>query len=132
MLEIFLFQKIRVYIKFEIHISPPPFFFLILAKMKFIIMRSCTPRAKNVQPFFCNFVNFKSIGEKICILFTKWGKNIHCPSPPFFIPFQSFFPPTCFFLGGSEKYTPLSKTDICIHKKKHFTSLYPLRPRGGG
>ena len=47
--------------------------------MKIIILRGCAPQAKNVQPFLGgNFVNFKSIGEKICILFTNWGKNMHC------------------------------------------------------
>ena len=31
------------------------------------------------KAFFCNFVNIKSIGEKICVLFTKLGKNMHFP-----------------------------------------------------
>ena len=43
--------------------------------MKFNIMRGCAPQGKNFQPFFCNFF-FKSTGEKICIIFTNWGKNI--------------------------------------------------------
>ena len=56
--------------------------------------------------FFCNFFNFKSIGEKICILFTNWGKNMHFP--PFFHPLSIIFFPNMlfahiFFLGGGGK-----------------------------
>ena len=49
-------------------------------------------RAAGENSFWGNFVQFKSIGEKICILFTKWEKNMHFH--PFVIPFQSFFSPT--------------------------------------
>ena len=63
--------------------------------------------------FFCNFVYFKSIGEKICILFTNWGKI--CISPLFY-PLSIIFSPTCYLViflppprrGGANRkiYTP--------------------------
>ena len=44
-------------------------------------MRGCAPQAKNFQAFLCYFVNFLSIGEKICI------------SPFFSFPVNHFFFP---------------------------------------
>ena len=46
--------------------------------------------------FCCSFVNFKWVGEKICILFTNWGKNMYFP-PLFSSPFNHFFPPNMLF-----------------------------------
>ena len=43
---------------------------------------------------------------KLFLLITNCGKI--CISPSFFIPFQSFFPPTCYLaIFKTEKYTPL-------------------------
>ena len=39
---------------------------------------------EKVEAFFCNFENFKSIGEKICILFTNKVKIMYFT--PFFYP----------------------------------------------
>ena len=98
-----------MYIKFEFYIlPPPPSWFIFLPQHKYIITRVCAP--KNFQPFFCNFYILKSIGEKICILFTNFGKNMHFP------PFQSFFFTNLLFghifahpPGGSNRiiYTPV-------------------------
>ena len=57
-------------------------------------MRVCAPQAKNFQTLFCNFVYFKSIGGKICIILTNWGKNMHLPL--FLFPFNNLFSPTYF------------------------------------
>jgi len=108
---LFFAKKAGVYIKFEIHIfAPPPFLIYIF---------SPTEIYYNVQPFFCNFVYFKSIGEKICIVFSNWGKNFS----PFFHLFQSFFIPNLLFGhidapppgggGQTEKHTPLQEGIIC-------------------
>ena len=68
---------------------PPPFWLIIFPRLKFFIMRGWAPQAKNFQTFFfLNFVYFKSIEEKICILFTNWGQT--------------------------EKYTPQWKSEIYI------------------
>ena len=96
-----------------------------------IIMRWCAPHAKNVKLFFGNFVNIKSIGEKICLLFTNWGKKN--AFPPFFSsPFNNFFPPTWYFaiflppgVGGSNRkiYTPVTYLiAICFF----FMKLYKI------
>ena len=84
--------------------------------MKFIITWGCAPQAKNFSPFLLQFCIFESIGEKIWILFTNRGKNMHFP--PLFIPFNHFFFPQLvvwlYFCppppggGQTEKYTPLS------------------------
>ena len=60
------------------------------------------------EKFSANIVNFKSIGGKICILFTNWGKIMH--SPYFSSPFNHFSPSMLFGHLGSqtEKHTPLS------------------------
>ena len=104
-----------VYIKSEIHIfAPHPSWFIFFPKWNF-------------QPFFCNFVYFKSIGEKIWMLFTNWGKNMHFP-PLFLSPFNNFFPPTCYLvifwgLGGqTEKYTPLDELPFHLKLKTKYTS----------
>ena len=70
--------------------------FIFFPQPKFIMMRGCAPQVKSLEPFFCNFVYFKSIGDKICILFTNGGRNMH-PPPLFFIPFQSFLSPNLLF-----------------------------------
>ena len=72
-----------VYIKFEYHIfAPPPFLIYIYFPNEIYYN-------EGLALFCCNFVNFESIGEKICILFTYWWKNMYFP--PFFIPFQSCY-----------------------------------------
>ena len=71
-----------------IFLPPPTFLFIFFPLLTFIIMRGCTSEGKNFQPLFFNFVYFKSIGEKICMLFSNWGKNM--PGG-----------------GQTEKYTPL-------------------------
>ena len=88
----FVHQGFILKFKFIFLPPPPPHFLIsIFSQLKFIIMRVCEPQAKNCLPFFCNFVYFKSIGEKICIIFTNWRKNIHFL--PFFLsPFNYFFP----------------------------------------
>ena len=67
---------------------------------------------KNLKPFFCNFVNFKSIGEKICILLTSWGKNMHFP--PCLIPFHP--------LSNRKTYTP-AYLRIMLFKKSVRDSI---------
>ena len=81
-------------LKFKFIFLPPPPHFLIsiFSQLKFIIMRVCEPQAKNCLPFFCNFVYFKSIGEKICIIFTNWGKKYAFP-PLFLSPFNYSYTP---------------------------------------
>ena len=66
---------------------------------------------KFVSLFCGNFVFFKSIGEKICILFTKWGKNWHFP-PFFSSPFNHIFSPKMLF--------------------GHIFAPHPTPPPGGG
>ena len=52
--------KAGVYIKFEIHIFvPPPFLIYIFSQTEITIITT------NVQPVFCNFLYFKSKGERI-------------------------------------------------------------------
>ena len=103
-----------VYIKSEIHIFvPPPFLIYIFSPTEIYFIKGVRAAGEKFSAFFCNFV-VKSIGEKICILFTNWGKNMHFP--PFFISFQSFFSPNLLFghifapapgWGGDKKiYTP--------------------------
>ena len=97
-----------VYITFEIHILHP------------------------FQPFFCNFIYFKSIGEKICILFSNWGKicifllflslGKICIFLLFLSLFNNFFPPTCYLAifqipGGRSNrkiYTPVNVSTMSI------------------
>ena len=63
------------------------------------VRRVCTSQVKFcrlfllVQPpiFFCNFVCFKSIREKIWKRFTEWGKNMYFP--PLFRPLLIIFFP---------------------------------------
>ena len=81
-----------------------------------------------IQPLiFCNFVYFKSIREKICILFTNWGKNMHFP--PFVVPFIHIFSPTRYFsiFFQTEKYIALfGVPEVNLHiqgvefKSAHF------------
>ena len=69
---------------------------------------------------FFNFVYFKSIGRKNMPAFYQLGKKY--AFPPFFIPVQSFFPPTYYlgiFLGSNRKIY----TSVQI-KKRH--SLFPI------
>ena len=54
---------------------------------------------ENFQSFFCNFVNLKSIGEKICILYTNLGGKYAFP-PIFSSPFNHFFPQHDIWPGG--------------------------------
>ena len=56
---------------------------------------------------FKPFVNFKSFGEKICILYTNWIFS------PFVIPFQSFFSPTWYLA-------------IFLVKQKNIHSCFPV------
>ena len=79
--------------------------------------------------FFCNFVNFKSIGKKICILLTNLGKNMHFP--PFVNPFHSFFFSNMIFghIFQTEKYTPLY---YVLPRSKGDGSPRLLRPGNPG
>ena len=72
----------------------PPFLIYIFSSTKIYNEGAGAAGEKcSVQPFSCNFVYFKSIGEKISILFTNWGKNMHFP--PVFYPLSIIiFPPT--------------------------------------
>ena len=56
-----------------IFLAPPPLSLIIFFGPKEIYYNGWMRAAgENFQAFFCNFVNFKSIGEKICIL-EGWG-----------------------------------------------------------
>ena len=105
-LPIILFQGCILNI--NTYFCPPPLLDLyFFPKWNFNIMTGCAPEGKNFQPFLCNFVNFKSIGEKICIMFT------YMHFPPFFNSLSIFFFPSLLFghiFAGcqTEKYTPLS------------------------
>ena len=71
-----------------IFLPPPPSWIIFFPQRKFITMGGCAP-------FFCNFVNFKSIGENMHT-FYQIGEKI-CIFSPFLIPFQSFFSPNMIF-----------------------------------
>ena len=93
-----------VYIKFKIHILvPPPFF-----SSTEIYYNEGVRAAGEKFEFFLQFLYFKSIWEKVTL---PIGGKI-CISPPFFIPFQSFFSPTCFspYFGVKQKNTPDQKS----------------------
>ena len=84
--------KSGVYIKFELHIfCPPPFLIYIFAPTEIYYNEGVCAAGDQFSTFFCNFVYFKSIGEKICLLFTNWGKNMHFP--PFFYPLSIMYFP---------------------------------------
>ena len=86
----FLMSTSGVYIKREIHI-PPPFLDLYFSPKKIYYIEVVCATGEKFKAFFYNFLNFKSTGEKLCILFTNFGKNMHFP--PFFLPpFNHFFP----------------------------------------
>ena len=70
-------------------ISPPPFLIYIFPPNE-TYYEGVRAAGEKYSAFFCNFVNFKSIEENICLLFTNWEKNIRFP--PLINPFQSFFP----------------------------------------
>ena len=82
-----------MYIEFEIHIfDHPPSWYIFVPNLKFIKLRRCTPQAKNFQPRFCNFVNRRSIGEKIWIrTFYRFGEK-YAFSPLFYPLSIIFFP----------------------------------------
>ena len=94
----------------------PPSWVIFFPQMKLIILRGCAPQAKKFQPFICHFVNFKWFGEKICLLFTNWGKNMNFST--FFHPLSIFFFPQHDILPYlpprpgrgqiTEKYKPLT------------------------
>ena len=90
-------------------------------------MRGVRATSEKCQPFFCNFVYFESIGEKICILFTNWEKNMHFP--PIFYPLSIIFSPQPviwpYFCPNSqtEKYTPLSLLNIFL---SFFSLILPF------
>ena len=91
-LQDFIGMSAGVYIEFEfIFLPPSPFLIHIFSPPKCIMKRGCAAQAKNFEPFFCNFVYFKPIAEKICILFIIGGKKYAFP-PLFLSPFNSFFP----------------------------------------
>ena len=84
--------------------------FIFLPPSPFLIyISSPTEIYYKFSAFFCNFLYFKWIGGKICILFTNYGKNMHFP---LFIPSNIFFFPTCYVPmgGGSNRkiYIPLA------------------------
>ena len=84
-------------LKFEIDfLPPPPFLIYIFSPNVIYYIEGLCAAGEKFSAFFVNFINFKSIGETIYIF------------PPFFIPFQSFFPPNIWpYWGKTEKYTPL-------------------------
>ena len=124
-----------MYIQCEINPPPPlldSYFF-----PKGYLWGRARRRRKNLKPFYCNFVNFKSIGEKIRILFTNLGKNMHTfyqfrkkyTFSPLFHPFSIIFSPNMIFVhnfapppgggggwggGQTEKYAPLGTARFII------------------
>ena len=98
---------------FEIHIFAPRPFLIYIFSPNEIWYKEGVRAAGELGELFrlclCYFVNLLSIGEKICILFTNWGKNRHFP--PFFHSLSIIFSPTCYLAGGgggqTEKNTPL-------------------------
>ena len=71
---------------------PPPFLIYIFSpKWNKLYWGGARRRWK--CSFFCNFVNFKSIGEKVCILFSVYQLGEKYAFPPLFSsPFNHFFP----------------------------------------
>ena len=94
-----------VYLILNSYFSPLPFLIYIFSPTEIYYNEGVLPQAKNFETFFSNFVYFKSIGDKIFILFTNMGKI--CIAPLFLSPFNHFFPPICYLAIFSEKYTPL-------------------------
>ena len=108
-----------------IFLPPSPLsWFIFVPQIKFIIMMWSAPQAKIFKFFICNFVNIKSIGWKICILFTNWGK-MHI-----FIPFQTFFFPQhdifFFFGGGGESNRKINtlQYNLSMNLSFRFKILY--------
>ena len=66
--------------------------------------------ARRMRKIFSLFLNIKSVGEKICSLFTNWGKNMHFPfnHSIIFIPKHVIWPYFWGRGGGSNRkiYTP--------------------------
>ena len=69
----------------------PPFLIYIFSPNEIYYNEGVRAAVENILAFFLQFCIFKSIGEKIWILFANWGKNMHSP-PPFSSPFNHFFP----------------------------------------
>ena len=70
----FLYWKQGCMLNLKFIFLPPPSWFIFFPSL-----------------FCCSFVNFKSVGEKICILFTNWGKNMYFPA--FFHPLSIILSP---------------------------------------
>ena len=74
------------------YFPPPLSWFTFVPQMKFI---KCAQQKKNLL-FWGNLVHFKSTGEKICILLTNWGINMHV-NIPFIHPLSIIFSPNMLF-----------------------------------
>ena len=101
-----------VYIKFEVHISPPPFLIYTFSPTEIDSNEGVRAACEKFSALFCNFVYFKSIGEKYAY-FLPIGEKI-CISPLFYPLSIIFFPQPVIFPyfspgggGQTEKYTPL-------------------------
>ena len=79
-----------VYWIWNSYFCPPPLFLIyIFSKTEIYYNGGGARRGRKIFSLFLQFFTFLPIWEKICILFTNWGKNMHFP--PFFIPFQLLF-----------------------------------------
>ena len=92
-------------------------------------------RREKISIFFLQFCKpifvailyiLSQLGENIYTFYQLGGKNMHFP--PFFIPFQSFFPPTCYLaiiLESNRKiYTPVTMNNIGGLYSKQCFCLY--------
>ena len=92
-----------VYIKFEIHIFAPPFWFKFFPKWSLI---------SKFSAFFVQFFFFSKLGKNMHFFYQLGIK--YAFSPLFSFPFNNFFSPTCYFAiflsggGGADRkiYTP--------------------------
>ena len=88
-------------------------------------MRWCALQVKNCKPFFCNFVNFKSIGKKIPMhTFYPLGKKYAFP-PLFSSPFNHFFLPNMIFGHINHFFLPnMIFAHIFGSHRKIYTLVY--------
>ena len=103
---------------------PPPFLIYIFSPTEFYYNEGVREAGEKFSAFFCNFVYFKSIGEKIFILFTNWGKNMHFPP----------FSPNLLFghiFANRKIYTPVNNYEINMKKDISKTFILKLWTHDG-
>ena len=94
-----------VYYIWSLYFCPPPLLHLYFFPNRNLLLWGGARRRLKIFSLFLQF----------CIFKVNRGKNMHFP--PFCIPFQSFFPPTCYLAilrrrGSNRKIHPCLK-DLC-------------------